>query len=106
MSASRISIIITIVFVFTVVITILSILLLIIVRVRSHNDSLACPSFARFPRSKDSLEDELTVFVSPSRPTVVGRTSAKGYPVIHVTITPPTPARVPSDLTGTNLNSR
>ncbi|OJA12678.1 hypothetical protein AZE42_10987 [Rhizopogon vesiculosus] len=89
-------------FVFTIVITILTIILLVGVRVRNrdHNDHLARPSqFPIFPRSKASLEHDLTVLISPSRPTVVGRTSTKGYPVIHMTITPPTPARLPSGRT-------
>ncbi|OAX34688.1 hypothetical protein K503DRAFT_868758 [Rhizopogon vinicolor AM-OR11-026] len=88
--------------VFAIIITILTVILLVSVRVRNrdHNDHLVRPSqFSIFPRSKASLEHDLTVFISPSRPTVVGRTSTKGYPVIHMTITPPTPAQLPSGRT-------
>lgn len=92
--------IVMVVFVFMIVITILSILLLVSVRVNSRNDRLARPSwFSIYPRSKESPEDDLTIFISPSRPALVGRTSAKGGPVMHITVTPPTPARLPSGRT-------
>ncbi|KAG1832743.1 hypothetical protein EV424DRAFT_1552889 [Suillus variegatus] len=84
----------TITFVLMVMVTILGILLLVIVRIRRHNDRYACHSFSRFPRSKESTDDDSTVSISPSCPTVVGLTSTKGFPIIHMTVTPPTPAQV------------
>ncbi|KAG1826728.1 uncharacterized protein BJ212DRAFT_1473961 [Suillus subaureus] len=77
-------------------VTVLGILLLVIVRVRRHNDRYACRSlFSRFPRRKESSDDDLTVSISPSCPTVVGLSSTKGFPMMHMTITPPTPAQAP-----------
>ncbi|KAG1756230.1 uncharacterized protein EDB91DRAFT_1342000 [Suillus paluster] len=93
----NLSTIVMIIFVFMVIITVLGILLLVTVRVRRRDERHARHSwFSRFPRSKESSGDDLTVFVSPSRPTIVGRTSTKGCPVIHMTVTPPTPAQIPS----------
>ncbi|KAG1843595.1 hypothetical protein DFJ58DRAFT_747852 [Suillus subalutaceus] len=80
------------IFVFMVMVTVLGILLLVIVRVRGHNDRYACRSLFR---RKESSDDDLTVSISPSRPTVVGLTSTKGFPVMHMTVTPPTPAQAP-----------
>ncbi|KAG2061407.1 hypothetical protein BDR06DRAFT_1001715 [Suillus hirtellus] len=77
-----------------VMVTILGILMLVIVRIRRHNDRYACHSFSRFSRSKESTDDDSTVSISPSCPTVVGLTSTKGFPIIRMTITPPTPAQV------------
>src|SRR6267154_4852453 len=99
--------IVMVVFVFMVVVVVLSILLLVIMHVHRHNDRHARHAcFSRFPRSKESLEDEWNVSVSPSRPTFVGRTSTTGCPVIHVTVTPPTPVRLPSDPPETTVKSR
>ncbi|KAG0705227.1 hypothetical protein DFH29DRAFT_1077825 [Suillus ampliporus] len=93
----NLSTIVMVIFVFMVIVTVLGILLLVTVRVHRHNDRHACHSwFSRFHQSKESKEDDLTVSVSPSRPTVVGRTSTKGFPVMHMTVTPPTPAQIPS----------
>ncbi|KAG1754201.1 hypothetical protein EDB19DRAFT_2034748 [Suillus lakei] len=88
------STIVMIIFVFMVLVTALGILLLVIVRVRRHNDHHTRRS--RFPQSKESSGDDLTVSVFPSCPTVVGHTSTKGFPVMHMTVTPPTPAQVPA----------
>ncbi|KAG1903977.1 uncharacterized protein F5891DRAFT_1171201 [Suillus fuscotomentosus] len=86
--------IVMIIFFLMVMITILGILLLVIVRIRRHNDCYACHSFSRFPRSKESTDDDSTVSISPSSPTIVGLTSTKGFPIIHMIVTPPTPAQV------------
>ncbi|KAG2149188.1 hypothetical protein DEU56DRAFT_908894 [Suillus clintonianus] len=89
------STIIMIIFVFVVMITVLGILLLVIVRVHRSNDRDARHSwFSGFPRSKESSGEYLTD--SLSCPTVVGLASTKVFPVMHVTVTPPTPARVPT----------
>lgn len=89
--------VVMIVFVFMVMVAVLGILLLVIVRVRRHNDRHACHSFfSRYPRSKESSDDDLTVSISPSCPTVVGLTSTKGFPTMHMTVTPPTPAQGPT----------
>ncbi|KAG2034262.1 hypothetical protein BDR03DRAFT_965548 [Suillus americanus] len=88
--------VVMIIFVFMVMVTVLGILLLVIVRVRRHNDRYACRSLSsRFPRRKESSDGDLTVSISPSRPTVVGLTSTKGFPMMHMTVTPPTPAQAP-----------
>ncbi|KAG2358703.1 hypothetical protein BDR07DRAFT_1489134 [Suillus spraguei] len=89
--------VVMIIFVFMVIVTVLSILLLVIVRVRRHNDRYSCHVFSRFPRSKESSDDDSsTISISPSCPTVVGLTSTKGFPVMHMTVTPPTPAQAPT----------
>ncbi|KAG2349335.1 hypothetical protein BDR05DRAFT_955216 [Suillus weaverae] len=87
------STVVMIIFVFMVMATVLGILLLVIVRVRRHNDRHVCHSW--FPWSKESSDDDFTVSISPSCPTVVGLTSTKGFPMVHMTVTPPTPAQVP-----------
>ncbi|KAG1778597.1 hypothetical protein EV702DRAFT_1196107 [Suillus placidus] len=88
--------VVMIIFVFMVMVTVLGILLLVVVRVRRHNDRHVCHSwFSRFPWSKESSDDDFTVSISPSYPTVVGLTSTKGSPMMHMTVTPPTPAQVP-----------
>ena len=48
----------------------------------------------------ENLEDDMTIFtITPSRPMILGRTSVKGASVMHITITPPTPVRLPSSHT-------
>ncbi|KAG2066108.1 hypothetical protein BDR04DRAFT_1234170 [Suillus decipiens] len=88
--------VIVIIFIFMVIVTVLSILLFVIVRVRRHNDRYSCHAFSRFPRSKESSDDDSIISISPSCPTVVGLTSTKGFPVMHMTVTPPTPAQAPT----------
>ncbi|KAH7915980.1 hypothetical protein BJ138DRAFT_761490 [Hygrophoropsis aurantiaca] len=47
------------------------------------------------PRRGESaaIEDSMYLVVSPSHPTIVGHWSKQNLPIIHMTITPPTPAK-------------
>jgi hypothetical protein len=81
-----------------VMVTVLGILLLVIVRDRRRNDRNVCHLlFSRFPWRKESSDDNLPISISPSCPTVVGSASTKGFPTIHMTVTPPTPAQAPCE---------
>ncbi|KAH7921498.1 hypothetical protein BV22DRAFT_1038622 [Leucogyrophana mollusca] len=85
--------IITLAFIAMFVAMVLAVSALVSLRSKAHRDRRQPVRHRRYNLKRSSFEDSMLFAVSPSCPAVVGHLSRQDFPIMHMMVTPPTPAR-------------